>query len=222
MGIAELALLGLALAMDAFAVSLSDMFCYRDAPRRRLFLLPIAFGLFQGLMPVLGYFLGSVFGEFIETYAGVVTFIILGLIGANMLKDGVCELRARKGSAYGDEGCAAEGCGVERSAAEGVAAPDAVAGGKAADGVSGSGGLTLKVILMQAVATSIDAFAVGVSLRAESVDVAFAGAVIALITCACCFAALAVGRRAGDALGEKAQIAGGAVLIAIGVKALLF
>ena len=67
MGIAELALLGLALAMDAFAVSLSDMFCYRDAPRRRLFLLPIAFGLFQGLMPVLGYFLGSVFGEFIET-----------------------------------------------------------------------------------------------------------------------------------------------------------
>ena len=188
MGIAELALLGLALAMDAFAVSLSDMFCYRDAPRRRLFLLPIAFGLFQGLMPVLGYFLGSVFGEFIETYAGVVTFIILGLIGANMLKDGVCELRARKGSAYGDEGCAAEGCGVERSAAEGVAAPDAVAGGKAADGVSGSGGLT----------------------------------VIALITCACCFAALAVGRRAGDALGEKAQIAGGAVLIAIGVKALLF
>mgnify|MGYP003376660382 CR=1 FL=1 len=212
MGIAELALLGLALAMDAFAVSLSDMFCYRDAPRRRLFLLPIAFGLFQGLMPVLGYFLGSVFGEFIETYAGVVTFIILGLIGANMLKDGVCELRARKGSAYGDEGCAAEG----------VAAPDAVAGGKAADGVSGSGGLTLKVILMQAVATSIDAFAVGVSLRAESVDVAFAGAVIALITCACCFAALAVGRRAGDALGEKAQIAGGAVLIAIGVKALLF
>ncbi len=136
-------------------------------------------------MPVLGYFLGSVFGEFIETYAGVVTFIILGLIGANMLKEGVCELRARKGP------------------------------------VSGSGGLTLKVILMQAVATSIDAFAVGVSLRAESVDVAFAGAVIALITCACCFAALAVGRRVGDALGEKAQIAGGAVLIAIGVKALL-
>lgn len=186
MGIAELALLGLALAMDAFAVSLSDVFCYRDAPRRRLFLLPIAFGLFQGLMPVLGYFLGSVFGEFIETYAGVVTFVILGLIGANMVKEGVCELRARKGPA------------------------------------SGFGGLTLKVILMQAVATSIDAFAVGVSLRAESVDVAFAGAVIALITCACCFAALAVGRRAGDALGEKAQIAGGAVLIAIGVKALLF
>lgn len=210
MGIAELALLGLALAMDAFAVSLSDMFCYRDAPRRRLVLLPIAFGLFQGLMPVLGYFLGGVFGEFIEAYAGVVTFVILGLIGANMIKEGVGELRARKVAPD-----AADGCGPAPDSSGGDAPRGDAPRGEA------PGGLTFKVIFMQAVATSIDAFAVGVSLRAENVDVAFAGAAIALITCACCFAALAMGRRAGDALGDKAQIAGGAVLVAIGLKALL-
>lgn len=188
MEFAELALLGLALSMDAFAVTISDMFGYKGSPKRRLLLLPVAFGLFQGLMPVLGYFLGGVFGDFIESYAGIITLIILGIIGGKMVVDGVSELRASRAASAEASGAA----------------------------------LGFKVILVQAVATSIDAFAVGVSLRAEAADIFVAGPVIALVTCACCFIALALGRRAGDALGDKAQIVGGAVLVCIGLKAFLF
>lgn len=187
MSIAEIVLLGVALAMDAFAVTLSNAFCHKGASRARLCALPLAFGAFQGLMPLLGFFLGGVVGSLIEAYAGIVTLVILGLIGGNMIKEGVSALRHPE-----EQACAAS---PER--------------------------LTAAVILMQAVATSIDAFAVGVSLRAVNVDIAVSAGIIALTTCACCFAALALGRRFGHVLGDRAQIVGGAVLVLIGLKAML-
>ena len=73
MSIVEIVVLGLALAMDAFAVTVSNSFCYKGASRARLFALPVAFGLFQGLMPLIGFFLGGIIGDIIETYAGIVT-----------------------------------------------------------------------------------------------------------------------------------------------------
>ncbi len=196
MSIIEIVILGVALAMDAFAVTVSNVFCYRGSSRARLFMLPVAFGLFQGLMPLLGFFLGGLVGSIIEQYAGVVTLIILGFIGGNMIKEGVQELREAKAAR---ESGADDGCGCP---------PDAASR------------LTLKVVLVQAVATSIDAFAVGVSLRAASVNIAEAAVVIALTTFLCCLLALVVGKRFGNLLGERAQIVGGIVLVAIGVKAL--
>ena len=80
--------------------------------------------------------------------------------------------------------------------------------------------LTLKVILVQAVATSIDAFAVGVSLRAVSVAVAPAVSIIGVTTLLCCIVALAIGKRFGHLLGDRAQIVGGVVLVFIGIKAM--
>ena len=68
----------------------------------------------------------------------------------------------------------------------------------------------------------IDAFAVGVSLRAVNVDIALSAVIIALTTCACCFVALALGKRFGNVLGDKAQIVGGVVLVLIGLKAMFF
>lgn len=68
MSMVEIIVLGVALAMDAFAVTISNAFCYRGASRARLFVLPIAFGVFQGLMPLLGFFLG---GNHREYYRGV-------------------------------------------------------------------------------------------------------------------------------------------------------
>lgn len=195
MSIIEIVILGVALAMDAFAVTVSNVFCYRGASRARLLLLPIAFGVFQGLMPLLGYFLGGLVGDIIEQYAGIVTLVILGLIGGNMIKEGVQELReAREAKQTGDDEC---GC-----------APDAAAV------------LTIKVVLVQAVATSIDAFAVGVSLRAASVNIAEAAIIITLTTFLCCLVALVIGKRFGTMLGERAEIVGGIVLVAIGIKAL--
>lgn len=194
MTIIEIVILGVALAMDAFAVTVSNVFCYRGASRARLLMLPVAFGIFQGLMPLLGFFLGGLVGNIIEQYAGIVTLVILGLIGGNMTKEGISDLReARAAREAGGDVC--------------DLAPDAAA-------------LTLKVVLVQAVATSIDAFAVGVSLRAASVNIAEAAIIITLTTFLCCVVALAIGKRFGSMLGERAEIVGGVVLVIIGVKAL--
>ena len=194
MTIIEIVILGVALAMDAFAVTVSNVFCYRGASRARLLMLPVAFGVFQGLMPLLGFFLGGLVGNIIEQYAGIVTLVILGLIGGNMIKEGISDLREA------------------RAARE--------AGGDVCDLVPDAAALTLKVVLVQAVATSIDAFAVGVSLRAASVNIAEAAIIITLTTFLCCVVALAIGKRFGSMLGERAEIVGGVVLVIIGVKAL--
>ena len=83
----ELLILGLALSMDAFAVTVSSAFVYRGTDKAHRLLMPVFFGVFQGLMPVIGFYAGSLVGPFIETYAGIITFVILGLIGGKMLWD---------------------------------------------------------------------------------------------------------------------------------------
>ena len=189
MSIVEIVLLGVALSMDAFAVTISNVFCY---PERLARTLACAAGrvrrLPQAGMPLLGYFLGGVVGDFIETYSGIITLVILGFIGGNMIKEGACALR---GGGDGEEEVSEDG-----------------------------NALTLKVILVQAVATSIDAFAVGVSLRAVSVAVAPAVSIIGVTTLLCCIVALAIGKRLGHLLGDRAQIVGGVVLVLIGIKAM--
>lgn len=66
----ELLILGLALSMDAFAVTVSNAFVYRGTDKAHRLLMPVFFGVFQGLMPVIGFYAGSLVGPFIETYAG--------------------------------------------------------------------------------------------------------------------------------------------------------
>lgn len=193
MGLLEIIVLGVALSADAFAVTISNTFVYASESRSRLMLMPLMFGLFQGLMPVAGYLLGGLAAEAIEAYAGVITLVILGLVGGNMIREGVCALRG-----------AGEQDGPEEPGAGPVARR-----------------LTLVTVLAQAIATAIDAFAVGVSLRAQAVSVVVAAPIIALTTFLCCVAALALGRKLGEVLGDRAQVAGGIVLVLIGLKAFL-
>lgn len=193
MGLLEIIVLGVALSADAFAVTISNTFVYASESRSRLMLMPLMFGLFQGLMPVAGYLLGGIASEVIETYAGVITLVILGLVGGNMIREGVCALRG-----------AGEQDGPEEPGAGPVARR-----------------LTLVTVLAQAIATAIDAFAVGVSLRAQAVSVVVAAPIIALTTFLCCVVALALGRKHGEVLGDRAQVAGGIVLVLIGLKAFL-
>lgn len=91
MTITELVLLGLALSMDAFAVTISNTFIYQGNSRARNILMPITFGLFQGLMPCVGYILGRLVSDVISQYAGIITFAILGFIGAKMIWDALHE-----------------------------------------------------------------------------------------------------------------------------------
>ena len=185
MSVTEIVLLGLALSMDAFAVTISNTFMYQGNSKARNAAMPIAFGLFQGLMPCVGYFLGRLVSDVISQYAGIITFAILGFIGAKMIWDALHEEDEAQPTPKGQV-------------------------------------LTLPVLTLQAIATSIDALAVGVSFAALSVNVVFAAVLIALTTALTCGIALIIGHRFGNALGERATVIGGIVLIAIGIKSLLF
>lgn len=188
MDIGEILLLGLALSADAFSVTISNSFVYGSESRRRMLLMPLFFGVFQGLMPLIGYFLGGVAATLIERYAGIVTLVILGIIGGNMVREGV-EALLHPDEEEGESGDVAR--------------------------------LTIGTLFFQAIATAIDAFAVGVSLRAQSVEILSASAIICCTTAACCIVALAIGRRLGRLLGDRAEVVGGIVLICIGLKAFL-
>lgn len=182
MSVVEIVVLGLALSMDAFAVTISNSFAYPKISRARSFSMPLAFGFFQFLMPVVGFVLGQLVSDFITQYAGIITFAILGFIGGKMIWD-----------AFHEEE------------------------GEEASGQT----LTMPVLLFQAVATSIDALAVGVSFAALEVNVLTSSGIIGVTTALTCIVALVIGKRFGNALGEKATIIGGVVLVLIGLKSLL-
>ena len=193
MGLLEILLLGVALATDAFSVTISNTFAFDDHRVSRLMRMPLFFGLFQFGMPLAGYFVGGIAAELIEKYAGMVSLVILGFIGSNMLYSGY---KALKEDASEED---------EEEAQQGAQ--------------QGATTLSFGKLLFQAVATAIDAFAVGVSFRAHSVDILVASALFGIITAILCTIALFIGKKLGSLLGDRAEMVGGVVLILIGLKA---
>jgi manganese efflux pump family protein len=186
MSTAELLLLAFALAMDAVAVSLALGLQLRRPSARDALLAAGMFGLFQALMPVLGYVLAFWFAGAVSALAPWIAFTLLVLIGVKMLRE-----------AADDE--------AEHEAEEALEA----------------GGLTLRRTVPLAVATSIDAAAVGVTFGFLDVAVAPAVTVIGLVTFALSLVAVVIGSRVGKHLGSRAEVLGGVVLILIGVRILL-
>ena len=193
MGLLEILMLGMALATDAFSVTISNTFAFDDHRFSRLMRMPLFFGLFQFGMPLAGYFVGGIAAELIEKYAGMVSLVILGFIGSNMLYSGYKALK--EDASEEDEEEAQQG--AQQSATT----------------------LSYGKLLFQAVATAIDAFAVGVSFRAHSVDILVASALFGIITAILCTIALFIGKKLGSLLGDRAEMVGGIVLILIGLKA---
>jgi UPF0059 membrane protein CBO1290/CLC_1328 len=193
MGLLEILMLGVALATDAFSVTISNTFAFDDHRVSRLMRMPLFFGLFQFGMPLAGYFVGGIAAELIEKYAGMVSLVILGFIGSNMLYSGY---KALKEDASEED---------EEEAQQGAQ--------------QGATTLSYGKLLFQAVATAIDAFAVGVSFRAHSVDILVASALFGIITAILCTIALFIGKKLGSLLGDRAEMVGGIVLILIGLKA---
>lgn len=179
MSFIEIVLIGIALSMDAFAVCIAASMSYTALTHKQKLSMPVAFGLFQGIMPILGYYLGSLFSSFIEKYAGVISLVILGVIGINMIRESFAPESEREQKT-----------------------------------------LTIKVLLIQAVATSIDAFAVGVSFAVQGAGIYSSSLIIAVTTFLLSLAAVSIGNKAGKKLGGRAEIIGGIILIIIGVKAL--
>lgn len=176
-------ILGVALAMDAMAVTLSNALCEPDMPASKKLAMPVMFALFQMAMPIAGFFGGTLIAPLIEAYAGIVSLAILAFVGGKMVWEAAYELREP------------EACSTER--------------------------LTYATIFFEAVATSIDAFVVGVSLAASGANIVLYGSAIGVTTLLCCLAVLAVGRRLGAHFGPKAEVVGGVVLIIIGLRAFL-
>lgn len=182
MTLIELILLAIGLSMDASAVSISNSICIRKITAKHLLQMAVAFALFQGIMPIIGYFAASTFSSVINRFDHWIAFILLVIIGGKMIYEAI--------NAKEKEDC---------------------------DIFS----LTLKLLLLQAVATSIDALAVGVSLSALKVNIFYATGIISLVTFICCSLAVLVSKRFGNMLGKRADIVGGIILIAIGTKIFL-
>ena len=188
MHLVELLILAVGLSMDAFAVSICKGLAIQKPKIKDNLLAGLWFGIFQGVMPVIGYFLGKNCSNLIESFDHWIAFILLGLIGANMLRE-----------AFGKD--------------EEV-----------------NPGMGFGVMFAMAIATSIDALAVGITfavvplkiISASAYANLFLGALI--ITCTTfvfSFCGISIGAKFGSKNRKIAQITGGVILIAIGVKILL-
>ena len=176
MGLFELIFISVGLAMDAFAVSICKGLNMRRMNNRHAGIIALFFGGFQALMPFFGWILGKQFERYITSIDHWIAFILLAVIGVNMIHE-----------ALGEDG----------------------------------DHLDLKELLMLAIATSIDALAVGITFAFLQVNILPAVSLIGIITLAISFAGVHIGHQFGSRYEKKAEIAGGVILILIGLKILL-
>lgn len=183
----ELVLIAVGLSMDAFAVSLCKGLCMKKPHYGQAAVIALFFGVFQGVMPLIGWFLGKQFEQYITAVDHWVAFGLLLYIGGKMIWD---TLREK------EEDAEPNSCSLDQK-------------------------LDYKELFVLAVATSIDALAVGITFAFLQIPIIPAILTIAAITFGLSFIGVLLGNRFGAKLKKKAEIAGGAVLIAIGLKILL-
>lgn len=179
MGILELFILAVGLSMDAFAVSVCKGLSLGKIKIKHMCIAGAWFGGFQALMPLIGYFLGSFFVDFITKYAHWVAFFLLLLLGGSMIKEALGDVKSQDSS------------------------------------------MDIKNMFLLAVATSIDALAVGVTFAFLKVAIIPAVSFIGVITFVCSAAGVKIGSIFGAKYSTKAQLCGGIILILIGVRILL-
>lgn len=185
MTLLEIFLIGIGLSMDAFAVAICKGLAMPDkVDRKGALLIALYFGVFQAVMPALGWLLGSQFARYVTQMAPWIAFVLLAWIGGSMIRESLSK--------------------EEKEEAE-------------------MGAVSHKELLVLAVATSIDALAVGVTFSMLELAVPI-GAAVALIGCTTFVISLGgvyVGNVFGARYKGKAEFVGGAILILIGVKILL-
>ena len=183
MSLGELLLLAVGVSMDAFAVSICKGLAMKKATLGASITCGIWFGGFQTLMPTIGFFLGTLFAEAIQAVDHWVAFLLLAIIGGNMLK----------------EAFSCDCCCEEHNA-----------------------DMSVKTMFLMAVATSIDALAVGISLAMAGIsNIWIAAAFIGICTFSFSAAGVRIGNVFGSRYEKKAQLAGGVILILLGLKILL-
>lgn len=182
MSLSELILISVGLAMDAFSVSVCKGLSMKRLDLKGGLITALFFGVFQGLMPVIGYCLGSRFEKIISSYSHWVSFVLLAFIGGKMIWEVL---------KHGDD-----------------------------EEKSKEYRLDLKELFILAVATSIDALAVGIVFAAEKTNLLFSVSVIGIITFALSFLGVFIGNKFGSRYEKYTEFVGGTVLVLIGVKLL--
>ncbi len=180
MHLSELIIIAIGVSMDAFAVSICKGLSVRSLQPKHACLTALWFGGFQALMPLIGYFLGVSFADFVSSVDHWIAFVLLGIIGGNMIKE-----------SFSKDEC--------------EYTPD----------------FSFRTMLSLAVATSIDALAIGVSFAFLRVNIWTSVLIIGLTTGAFSAVGVVVGKWFGCRYKSKAEFAGGFILVAMGVKILL-
>lgn len=180
MSIYEIALIGTGLAMDAFAVSICKGLSMKKMSWKKAIIIALYFGAFQGLMPVLGYFLGTTFESLVTQIDHWIAFVLLVFIGSKMIRD-----------AFSYE---------ENNLNDNV---------------------DFKSMVILAIATSIDALAVGITFAFLKTDIMISALIIGIITFLVCILGVKVGNKFGGKYEQKAEVTGGIILIIMGLKILL-
>jgi len=179
--ILELFLLAVGLSMDAFAVSVCKGLAVGKLKGKHMLIPGLWFGGFQALMPLIGYFLGARFEQYITKWDHWIAFVLLAAIGGNMVREALSKEEAEAADAS----------------------------------------LSVKTMLPMAVATSIDALAVGITFAFLQVNIGAAVSFIGVTTFLLSMVGVKVGSIFGMKYKSKAELAGGVILILLGVKILL-
>ena len=181
MSFVEILLIGIGLSMDAFSVSICKGLTTKQFSWKMALTCGLWFGIFQALMPLIGYFLGSQFEQYITAVDHWIAFGLLFLIGANMIREAL----SRKEDEPSDSS------------------------------------LGFKTMLLLAIATSIDALAVGISFACIQVKIWSSILIIGITTLVFSIAGVKIGNVFGSKFEKSAGIVGGIILILIGLKILL-
>lgn len=179
MGIIEILLIGVGLAMDAFAVSICKGLSMKSLSFKKSIIIGLYFGIFQAGMPLVGFLLGKGFEDFVVAIDHWIAFILLLFIGINMIKE-----------VFKDEECANDD-------------------------------ISFKTMVVLAIATSIDALAVGITFAFLKVNILIATILIGIVTFIISIFGVVIGNKFGDKFEKKAKLLGGIILIGMGVKILI-
>lgn len=179
MKLVEIFLIGIGLAMDAFAVSICKGLSMKKANWKKTCIIGIYFGIFQAGMPIVGYFLGKGFESFVTQIDHWIAFILLGFIGINMIREA---FNKEKEETNDDT--------------------------------------SFKTMVILAIATSIDALAIGITFAFLRVDIMLSACIIGIITFLISILGVFIGNKFGNKFDKKAEFLGGLILILIGIKIL--
>jgi putative Mn2+ efflux pump MntP len=187
MGVLEIIAIGVALSMDACAITVANCTAYqKDLTLKKQWSMPIAFAIFQGIMPLIGFYLGTFFAEYLSSIGGFITAGIFYVLAGKIIFDIIKDSKE-----------------------------------KDTDNQPKKNQLTYSMIIIQAVATSIDALIIGVTLSLSLTTPFLAVGLIAVTTFALVTVAMLLGKSLGKFLGKYAEWAGAIILFIIATKELI-